>query len=66
MTTTQKVLMVAMAVALVAALAANFYQATRVSELRGQAQALQDQQQPMAQQIQSLQQERDDAARRLG
>src|ERR1039457_69097 len=62
MTTLQKAIITA---ALVAAVGTGVYEARQVSQLRGQVQALQQQQAPLIGQIQQLQRERDDATNRL-
>ena len=62
MTTLQKTLITATVAVLAGA---GFYEAHRTSQLRDQAQTLQQQQAPMAGQIRQLQRERDDATNRL-
>lgn len=62
MTTIQKTLI---AVSLAAAVGAGIYKAREASTLQTQVQALQQQQAPLAEQIQQLQRERDDATNRL-
>jgi RNA polymerase sigma factor (sigma-70 family) len=51
--------------ALATAVGTGIYEARQVSTLRGQVQSLQQQQTPLAEQIQQLHQERDDAVRQL-
>src|SRR5205085_8028303 len=62
MTTLQETLIAA---ALVAAASTGIYEARQASTLRSQNQLLQQQQAPLAEQIQQLQRERDDATHRL-
>ena len=62
MTTLQKVIVT---VAVTAAVGTAIYEARQTSELRNQVRALQQQQAPLAGQIEQLQRERDDAMRRL-
>ena len=61
MTTLQKAIITA---ALVAAAGTGVYEASQVSQLREQVQALQQQQAPLTEQIQQMQRERDDATNR--
>ena len=62
MTTLQKTLIAA---TLAAAVGTGIYEARQASQLREQNQTLQQQQAPLAEQIQQLQHERDDATNRL-
>jgi hypothetical protein len=62
MTTLQKTFLAA---TIAAALGTGFYEARQASRLRGQVQTLQEQQAPLARQIEQLQRERDDATNRL-
>ncbi len=62
MTTIQKSFTVAAAIVLVGA---TIYEASQISQLRGQVQALQQKQLPMANQMQQLQRERDEAVNHL-
>ncbi|MGD0745658.1 MAG: hypothetical protein ABSA45_10935 [Verrucomicrobiota bacterium] len=63
MTTLQKTLVTA---TLAAAIGTGIYEAHQASHLREQNQTLQQQQAPLADQLQQLQRERDDATNRLG
>ncbi len=62
MTTLQKTIVGA---ALAATVGTGIFEAHQASQLRNQVQTLQDQQAPLAEQIQQLQRERDDATNRL-
>ena len=62
MTTLQKTVITAV---LAAAAGAGIFEAHQAAQLRGQVQTLQQQQAPLAEQIQQLQRERDDATNRL-
>jgi RNA polymerase sigma factor (sigma-70 family) len=63
MTTLQKI---TITVAFVAAAGAGIFEARQATQLREQNQTLQQQQAPLAEQIQQLQRERDDAMKQLG